>query len=101
MSHSDRLVIGVVGKPSVGKSSFFNAVTDGGKGAKIGNYPFTTIEPNTGITYYRSPCASFKRGLSHLVTPRYGRLRQSDGTRFFPVRLLDVAGLVPGSASFQ
>ena len=38
--------IGLVGKPSVGKSTFYNAATMAG--IKEGNYPFTTIEPNVG-----------------------------------------------------
>lgn len=88
-------VIGCVGKPSVGKSTFFNAVTE--SKAKTGNFPFTTIEPNTGVTYYRTKCPSVSRGKQAQCVPRYGRLRD-DGTRFIPVRLLDVAGLVPGAS---
>ncbi|HNU61036.1 MAG TPA: 50S ribosome-binding GTPase, partial [Methanofastidiosum sp.] len=38
--------VGVIGKPNVGKSTFFNAVTLGG--AEIANYPFTTIDSNIG-----------------------------------------------------
>jgi GTP-binding protein YchF len=41
------LSIGIVGLPNVGKSSLFNALTDAG--ALAANYPFATIEPNTGI----------------------------------------------------
>ncbi len=37
-----------------GKSTFFNAVTEGN--AKVGSYPFTTIDPNHGIAHYRSAC---------------------------------------------
>mmetsp|Transcript_28807 Transcript_28807/g.58877 ORF Transcript_28807/g.58877 Transcript_28807/m.58877 type:complete len:674 (-) Transcript_28807:141-2162(-) len=96
MAHPSSLVIGVVGKPSVGKSTFFNSVSDG-KNAKMGAFPFTTIEPNVGVTYYRTPCASFSRGKSDTCTPRFGRL-DADGTRFIPVKLLDVAGLVPGAS---
>ena len=90
------LVIGCVGKPSVGKSTFFNAVTEGK--AKVGNFPFTTIEPNTGVTYFRAGCASVSRGKADVCVPRYGRLREEDGVRFIPVQLLDVAGLVPGAS---
>ena len=90
------LVIGCVGKPSVGKSTFFNAVTEGK--AKVGNFPFTTIEPNTGVTYFRAECASVSRGKADVCVPRYGRLREEDGVRFIPVQLLDVAGLVPGAS---
>lgn len=44
------ILIGCVGKPNAGKSSFLNACTDAK--AKVGNYPFTTIDPNQGIAYY-------------------------------------------------
>jgi hypothetical protein len=40
-------VVGLVGKPSAGKSTFFNAVTKSAA-AKMASYPFTTIEPNIG-----------------------------------------------------
>jgi ribosome-binding ATPase YchF (GTP1/OBG family) len=45
------------GKPSAGKSTFLNAATDAN--AKVGNYPFTTIEPNHGVGFYvvSCPCA--------------------------------------------
>ena len=39
--------------------------------------------------------------MAHLCRPRYGRLRREDGTRFIPVKLLDVAGLVPGASQGQ
>ncbi|MEM0162706.1 MAG: GTPase, partial [Thermoproteota archaeon] len=44
-------LIGVTGKPNVGKSTFFAAATL--IPVKIANYPFTTIEPNVGIGYVR------------------------------------------------
>ena len=46
--------IGIVGKPNVGKSTFFNAATDAH--AEIANYPFTTIDANRGVMYARKPC---------------------------------------------
>ncbi|CEL97715.1 unnamed protein product [Vitrella brassicaformis CCMP3155] len=85
-------IIGCVGKPSAGKSTFFNAVTDGK--AKIGNYPFTTIEPNQGVGYYTTQCPCKKYGVR--CRPRYGWCH--DGRRKVPVKLLDVAGLIPGAS---
>ncbi|TDH69598.1 hypothetical protein CCR75_002576 [Bremia lactucae] len=88
------LVLGCVGKPSAGKSTFFNAVTDGK--AKIGNFPFTTIEPNEGITYYMTPCPCLDKNKTSVCAPRYGKCEK--GTRYIPVKLLDVAGLIPGAS---
>uniref|UniRef100_M4B8B2 OBG-type G domain-containing protein n=1 Tax=Hyaloperonospora arabidopsidis (strain Emoy2) TaxID=559515 RepID=M4B8B2_HYAAE len=88
------LIIGCVGKPSAGKSTFFNAVTDGK--AKVGNFPFTTIEPNEGVTYYMTPCPCVLKHQTAVCAPRYGSCKQ--GTRHIPVKLLDVAGLIPGAS---
>ncbi|KAM3575529.1 hypothetical protein VYU27_002521 [Nannochloropsis oceanica] len=88
------VIIGCVGKPSVGKSTFFNAVSGGQ--AKTGNFPFTTIEPNTGVTFYRVPCPCVSHGKVKECKPKYGRCM--NGTRLIPVKLLDVAGLVPGAS---
>jgi ribosome-binding ATPase YchF (GTP1/OBG family) len=83
--------IGVVGKPNVGKSTFFSAATF--SQAEIGNFPFTTIEPNKGIAYVRviDPAPEF--GLKS--NPREGFIL--DKYRFVPIELIDVAGLVPGA----
>jgi ribosome-binding ATPase YchF (GTP1/OBG family) len=93
MSTSDFL-IACVGKPSAGKSSFLNAVTDAS--AKVGNYPFTTIKPNHGVAYYPTKCPCVRFGKQDQCRPRYGRC--VNGTRYVPVRMLDVAGLVPGAS---
>jgi len=87
-------LIGCVGKPSAGKSSFLNAATDAN--AKVGNYPFTTIEPNHGVTFYQSPCPCAKYDKMDMCSPRYGKC--VNGVRFIPVKMLDVAGLVPGAS---
>ncbi len=83
--------IGVVGKPNVGKSTFFTAVTTAD--AQIANYPFTTIEPNRGVAYVRSKCPHTEFGKQ--CNPRNSICR--NGTRLIPVELIDVAGLVPGA----
>jgi ribosome-binding ATPase YchF (GTP1/OBG family) len=81
--------VGIVGKPNVGKSTFFGAATMAP--VEIANYPFTTIAPNKGIAYVRTPCAC--RILGVQCTPNNSACM--DGTRMVPVELLDVAGLVP------
>ena len=85
------MLIGVVGKPSVGKSTFFKAATLAE--AEIANYPFTTIKPNHAIGYVRveDPAKQFGK----TSNPREGYVHGD--TRFVPVELLDVAGLVPGA----
>ncbi|NHN47158.1 redox-regulated ATPase YchF [Halostella sp. JP-L12] len=83
--------IGLVGKPSVGKSSFFNAATM--NDVPEGAYPFTTIDPSVGEAYVRVDCAAPEFG--ETCTPETGYCE--DGTRFVPVKLVDVAGLIPGA----
>jgi hypothetical protein len=83
--------IGIVGKPNVGKSTFFNAATHGR--AQVAEYPFTTINSNQGIMYVRSPCPCKEFKLK--CTPRNSIC--SDGTRYVPLEVIDVAGLVPGA----
>jgi len=83
--------IGLVGKPSVGKSTFFNAATM--NDVPEGAYPFTTIDPTVGEAYVRVDCAAPE--FDESCTPSVGVCRE--GTRFVPVKLVDVAGLVPGA----
>ncbi|MFC1728358.1 redox-regulated ATPase YchF [Nanoarchaeota archaeon] len=85
------MLIGVVGKPSVGKSTFFKAATLAE--AEIANYPFTTIKPNHGTGYVKVECAETHFKVK--CNPRFGFC--IDGKRFVPVDMLDVAGLVPGA----
>ncbi|PSH00260.1 MAG: GTPase [Nanohaloarchaea archaeon SW_4_43_9] len=83
--------IGLVGKPSVGKSTFFNAATM--NTVDEGNYPFTTIEPSVGEAYVRVDCAA--PDFDESCDPRTGFCH--DGTRHVPVKIVDVAGLIPGA----
>jgi hypothetical protein len=81
--------IGVVGKPNVGKSTFFNACTLAG--AEVASYPFTTVDPNRAIAYVRTSCACSE--LKVTCTPKNSLCLR--GNRFIPVEIIDVAGLVP------
>ncbi|MDE1830294.1 MAG: redox-regulated ATPase YchF [Thaumarchaeota archaeon] len=81
--------IGLLGKTNVGKSTFFSAATQ--TTAQIGNYPFTTIEPNVGIVYVKADCACKHFGINHVHELCV------KGTRYIPIKLIDVAGLVPGA----
>ncbi len=83
--------IGLVGKPSSGKSTFFKAATliD----TKIGNFTFTTINPSIGFGYVRVSCP--EKFFNVKCNPRQGFC--IEGNRFVPVELVDVAGLVPGA----
>ncbi|MFC7231459.1 redox-regulated ATPase YchF [Saliphagus sp. GCM10025308] len=83
--------IGLVGKPSVGKSSFFNAATM--NDVPEGAYPFTTIDPSAGEAYVRVECAAPE--FDEECTPNVGYCEH--GTRFVPTKLVDVAGLIPGA----
>ena len=83
------LLVGIVGKPNVGKSTFFSALTLAT--AQIASYPFTTIQPNRGVGYVRGKCPHVEFGKP--CNPN-NSLCES-GTRFVPIEVLDVAGLVP------
>ncbi len=77
--------LGIVGLPNVGKSTLFNAITNAG--AQAANYPFCTIEPNTGVVAV--PDARVK-GLAELYQPRK--------TTYASVEFVDIAGLVRGAS---
>ena len=79
--------VGLVGKPNAGKSTFFSAATQAP--AQIGDYPFTTINANKGISHVTSQCAC--KSLSADCN------NCDDGIRLIPIELIDVAGLVPGA----
>jgi ribosome-binding ATPase len=80
------LQCGIVGLPNVGKSTLFNALTKAGIAAE--NYPFCTIEPNTGVVEVPDPRLA---KLSEIVQPE----------RVVPaiVEFVDIAGLVAGAST--
>jgi GTP-binding protein YchF len=79
------LRLGIVGLPNVGKSTLFNALTSAG--ALVANYPFATIEPNTGVVTVPDPRLEVLTGL---VKP--------ERTLPATVEFLDIAGLVKGAS---
>jgi ribosome-binding ATPase YchF (GTP1/OBG family) len=81
--------IGIVGKPNVGKSTFFCGATLAN--VEIANYPFTTIKANRGVAFVRGRCPHLD--FNTQCVPRNAGC--DNGTRMIPVELLDVAGLVP------
>ena len=83
------LQIGLLGKANVGKSTFFSAATE--TQVASGNFPFTTIEPNIGVAFVKADCAC-----KHFKITHENELC-INGTRLIPVKLIDVAGLVPGA----
>jgi ribosome-binding ATPase YchF (GTP1/OBG family) len=83
------LLIGIVGKPSSGKSTFLNAACR--TAAKVGAYPFTTIQPNPGTAYVSVDCICQEFEVECNAKNSICR----EGVRLIPVDMLDVAGLVP------
>ena len=75
----------------MGKSTFFSAATLAH--VPIANYPFTTIKPNIGMGYVRTPCVCRE----FEVTDSPGNSTCINGTRLVPVEIVDCAGLVPGA----
>ncbi|MBT4870756.1 MAG: redox-regulated ATPase YchF [Candidatus Diapherotrites archaeon] len=87
--------IGIVGKPSSGKSTFFSSSTL--VDVAMASYPFTTIEPNKGTGFVRVDDAG--NFFNVISDPKHGFLveKESGNIRYIPVELIDVAGLVPGA----
>jgi len=87
------MLIGIIGKANVGKSTFFKACTLAN--VAIAPYPFTTLKPNIGAGYVKVECPESK--LEQLkgkkCKPNHGYCL--NGERFVPFKLIDVAGLVP------
>ena len=98
-----------MGKPNVGKSTAFSALT--ATSVDIADYPFTTIDPNVGIAWIPIPelcrCKELANRLDGRIEvkeePRAGSICQPrtgschNYRRLVPVTLVDVAGLVPGA----
>jgi len=82
-------LIGIIGKPNAGKSTFFSALTK--INVKIAPYPFTTIEPNKGIAYVRAKCVCKEFNVKD--NPKNSIC--INGIRYIPIEVIDVAGLVP------
>ncbi len=85
------MLIGLVGKPNTGKSTFYNASTLAS--VPVASYPFTTIEPNIGVAHVRRKCVCEEFGVEDNPKNSYC----VEGDRFIPFRLVDTAGLVPGA----
>ncbi|MEM0444753.1 MAG: redox-regulated ATPase YchF [Nitrososphaerota archaeon] len=80
---------GLVGKPNVGKSTLFSALTL--VDVPIANYPFTTKKPNRGVTYLRFNCVCKSLGVKD--NPKNSLC--IDGVRLIPIQIIDCPGIVP------
>ena len=86
------MLIGLVGKPSCGKSTFFKAATLAE--VDIAAYPFTTIKANHGVGYVKIDCIDKEFGVQ--CNPSHGFCLNHH--RFVPIDIMDVAGLVKGAS---
>jgi ribosome-binding ATPase len=91
LSYTIIMIIGIVGKANVGKSTFFNAATE--LTVQAANYPFTTINSNIGVAYVRQNCVCTEFGVQD--TPIHSLC--IEGNRFIPINLIDIPGLVQGA----
>ena len=91
MQKSYSKLLGIVGKPNTGKSTFFSAATLAP--AEIANYPFTTIKPNRGVGYVRTPCVHEEFNVKDNPVNSICL----NGIRLIPIEFIDCAGLVPGA----
>ncbi|GAB4177858.1 MAG: redox-regulated ATPase YchF [Terrimicrobiaceae bacterium] len=80
------LKAGIVGLPNVGKSTLFNAVTRTRK-AQAANFPFCTIEPNTGVV-----------NVPDSRLDALAELSKSEKTIYAAIEFVDIAGLVKGAS---
>ena len=85
------LLVGIVGKTGVGKSTFFSAVTL--IPVAIASRPFTTVKPNRGVGYLRTPCVCKEFD----VEDQPVNSACINGVRLVPVEIVDCAGLIPGA----
>lgn len=86
------MLLGIVGRPNTGKSTFFKAATM--SDVLIANYPFATIKPNHAIAYVKIKDLAVEFGKHS--NPREGFVKGD--FRFVPFELVDVAGLVEGAS---